>query len=519
MIQPNFSSGSPVQFLSNLIREHAELLQDQPALRDDAQVLSYLQLDRAMDRIAATIQQAGLRRGEVIAICAMNSVRYACIFLGALRAGLVVAPLAPSSSPDSLVSMLRDAQVRLLFWDSAAPEIEEFAGIQRISLDGDTDGIPFDEWLCPEGTQPQSVDIEPDAAFNIIYSSGTTGVPKGIVQSHAMRWAHICRGAKYEYGPAATTLLATPLYSNTTLVVFFPTLALGGCVVLMTKFDAAQYLVLAERYRVTHAMLVPVQYQRILSVPSFEHHDLSSFRFKFCTSAPFGAALKSNVLRRWPGNLVEFYGMTEGGGTCILDMRLHPDKLHTVGKPADGHDIRLIDEHENEVVPGESGEVVGNSPGMMTGYFKKPELTKEAEWLDAQGKRFIRTGDVGRFDSDGFLVLIDRRKDMIISGGFNIYPSDLESLLRGHPAVSEVAVVGVDSMQWGETPVAFVVLRAGQSVLSFDLKIWCNQRVGKTQRLSDLCFVDELPRSSIGKILKRELRDAYRNRSLISTRT
>jgi len=162
------------------------------------------------------------------------------------------------------------------------------------------------------------------------------------------------------------------------------------------------------------------------------------------------------------------------------------------------------------VPPGEAGEVVGRSPGMMKGYHNRPDKTREAEWFDAQGQRYIRTGDIGRFDAEGFLTLFDRRKDMIISGGFNIYPSDLEGVLRQHPAVSDAAVVGVPSEQWGETPVAFVVLKAGQSVPAAELKDWVNGRVGKTQRLSDLRYLDELPRSAIGKVLKRELRGQYR---------
>jgi len=279
--------------------------------------------------------------------------------------------------------------------------------------------------------------------------------------------------------------------------------------VLSAKFDAAGYLALAERHRVTHTMLVPVQYQRIMALPDFDRHDLRSFRFKFCTSAPFAAALKADVLARWPGGLVEFYGMTEGGGTCILVAHEHPDKLHTVGQPALGHDIRLIDDEGRELPPGSTGEVVGHSRGMMIGYHGKPEKTAEAEWFDPAGKRFIRTGDVGRFDAEGFLTLMDRKKDLVISGGFNIYPSDLEAVLREHPAVADAAVVGVPSEQWGETPVAFVVRKAGDVTEPGALLRWANERVGKTQRLADLRCLDELPRSAIGKVLKRELRDAY----------
>jgi acyl-CoA synthetase (AMP-forming)/AMP-acid ligase II len=319
----------------------------------------------------------------------------------------------------------------------------------------------------------------------------------------------VLRGSAYGYGPGTATIVSTPLYSNTTLVVFCPTLALGGTAVLMPKFDALGFLELAQTHRATHAMLVPVQYQRLMAHPQFDRFDLSSFQVKFSTSAPFGAALKEDVLRRWPGGLVEFYGMTEGGGTCILEAHRHPDKLHTVGRPAQGHDIRLIDDAGVEVGPGQTGEVVGHSAGMMTAYHGQPEKTREAEWFDPSGKRFIRTGDIGRFDEDGFLILLDRKKDMVISGGFNIYPSDLEAVLRTHPAVADVAVVGVASERWGETPVAFAVLQEGAALSAADLLQWTNAQLGKTQRLADLQLCDELPRSAIGKILKRELRERY----------
>ena len=501
--------------LAELVRAHARAAPQRPALSDAAGQVTYAELDTLMDRVAVSLQQAGLGPGSAVAICAGASVSYAAVFLGALRAGVAVAPLAPGSAPASLARMLQDAQARVLFLDAGTAGQFGAPGqgdLPRIALDGADTVRALPDWLAPVGSRPAPAQVLPATPFNIIYSSGTTGEAKGIVQGHGMRWAHIRRGARYRYGPDSVTLLATPLYSNTTLVSFVPTLAYGGHAILMPKFDAAAYLRLAERHRVTHTMLVPVQYQRLMAVPDFDAHDLSAFRFKFCTSAPFHAALKADVLARWPGGLVEFYGMTEGGGTCILEAHVHPDKLHTVGQPAEGSDIRLIDESGREVAPGEAGEVVGHSAGMMTGYHRQPEKTREAEWFDAGGKRFIRTGDVGRFDAEGFLTLFDRRKDMIISGGFNIYPSDLEAVLRQHPAVADAAVVGVPSPQWGETPVAFVVRRVGDDTAPEELRQWVNAQLGKTQRLAALRWIDELPRSAIGKVLKRQLRDLHGGR-------
>ncbi|MFA6310007.1 MAG: class I adenylate-forming enzyme family protein [Sterolibacterium sp.] len=511
-MRPEEILGLEFGVIAELIRQHAREHPSHRALVAGSQALDYAALDAWMDRVAYALQRDGLKPGDAVAICASMSIAYAAVFLGALRAGVVVAPLAPGSTAASLGRMIEDAQARVLFVDAATGESlrpANTAGIALVTLDDSAAGRPLADWLPATGARPAAVDIDPSWAFNIIYSSGTTGEPKGIVQPHAMRWSHVRRGKAYGYGPDTVTLLSTPLYSNTTLVVFFPTLTFGGTVVLMPKFDAAAYLQLAQDHSVTHTMLVPVQYQRLMARADFDRYDLSSFRIKFSTSAPFSAALKTDVLTRWPGGLVEFYGMTEGGGTCILDAHLHPDKLHTVGRPAEGHDIRLIDDSDQEVAAGEAGEVVGHSAGMMSGYHGQPAKTRAAEWFDPAGKRFIRTGDIGRFDGDGFLTLFDRKKDMIISGGFNIYPSDLEATLREHPAVEDAAVVGVTSTEWGETPAAFVIRKAAADIPADVLLRWVNQRVGRTQRLASLRFLEELPRSPIGKVLKRELRDRY----------
>ncbi|PZQ63956.1 MAG: 4-coumarate--CoA ligase [Phenylobacterium zucineum] len=497
--------------LADVLRAQAAAQPAKPALVDAKRTLAYGALDALMDRIAASLQRDGVGKAQVAAICATTSVEYAAAFLGILRAAAIVAPLAPSSTPESLVIQLQDSGAKVFFLD--AQLAQHMAGVMdqvdaiRVSLDGSDAGIPFEQWLAPEGARPDLHEVDPDQGFNIIYSSGTTGAPKGIVQPHRMRWGQVRRGV---YPPDAVTMISTPLYSNTTLVSFLPTMTNGGTAVLMPKFDVKQFLELSQAHRATHAMLVPVQYRRLMEHPEFDSYDLGAYQMKFATSAPFSAELKRQVLDRWPGGLVEFYGMTEGGGSCGLQAHEFPDKLHTVGRPLPGHDIRLIGEDGQEVPQGEIGEVVGRSGAMMVGYHNQPGKTSEAEWYSPDGLRYIRTGDVGRFDEDGFLTLMDRKKDMIISGGFNIYPSDLEAELTQHPAVVEAAVVGVPSDAWGETPVAFVALKTGQSASADEIKAFVNGRVGKTQRLADLRIVDSLPRSHIGKVLKRELRDGYR---------
>jgi acyl-CoA synthetase (AMP-forming)/AMP-acid ligase II len=500
-----------------LLRMHAARRPAHIALVEHERLLDYRALDDLADRIAASLQRDGVQPGKAIAICAAMSIEYAAVFLGALRAGAAVAPLAPSSTPANIASMVDDAAAPLFFVDaSVARALEPVRGLisaQWIALDDSAAGRSFQDWLAAPGAEPVAVAQEPQAPFNLIYSSGTTGTPKGIVQSNLMRYRQWQRAFAYDYRPDSVTIVSTPLYSNTTLVSFLPTLAVGATAVLMPKFDAKGFLDLAQKHRATTAMLVPVQYSRIMALPEFGSYDLSAFRAKFSTSAPFAASLKADILQRWPGRLIEYYGMTEGGGTCVLEASKHPDKLHTVGTPAPGHDIRLIDDEGREMQPGSTGEIVGHSEGIMTGYHNQPAKTAEAEWYDPAGKRFIRTGDIGRFDEDGFLVLMDRKKDMIISGGFNVYPSDLEAVLRGHADVAEAAVVGVPSERWGETPIAFVVPTRKDAHLARTLLEWTNNQLGKTQRLAAVELVDSLPRNAIGKVLKRELRDAYKSKA------
>ena len=490
----------------------ATIQPDSVALHDETETISWSELEDRTARIAAKLATDGHQRGQAVAILGTSSIAYAVTFLAVVRAGGVAAPLTTSASPEQLSGMAADSGAHHIFVDRAkfaelGPDC--FPGMTRIVLDEE-----LEAWMAPRGTRAPAVTPEPSDPFNIIYSSGTTGTPKGIVHSHQMRWRQFAftAAAWLEAGFEVRSLASTPLYSNTTMVAFLAPLLTGGAVRIMGKFDAGRWLDHAARDAATVTMLVPVQYQRLMDEPGFETFDLSALRIKYCTSAPFSVELKREVLRRMPGALIEIYSMTEGGLVCLLAAHEFPDKLHTVGRPAPGSELRVLDDDDCEVPLGTPGHLLGRSHTMMAGYRNQPDKTREGYWTDpVTGDAWQRMGDIGRVDADGFLELVGRAKDMIISGGFNIYPVDLETELLKEPEVAEAAVIGMPSRQWGETPVGFVILRTDARDPDV-IRTAVNVRLGKTQRLSALHVVDAMPRSHIGKLLKTVLREEAERR-------
>jgi acyl-CoA synthetase (AMP-forming)/AMP-acid ligase II len=491
---------------SSILSGWAEAQPDKVALRDESQEIDWAELGDRVERLAAQLIETGLEQGQSVAILGTSTVNYALVFLAAVRAGGVAAPLTTSASPAQLEGMAKDSGAKHLFIDAskrAELGADFMPDLGSIALEG------IDDWMAPEGTKALEIAADPKAPFNIIYSSGTTGTPKGIVHSHQMRWRQFApTAASYlSAGMDVRSLASTPLYSNTTMVSFLATMLSGGTLTIMGKFDCARWLDLAQSHRITTTMLVPVQYQRLMEFDGFDDFDLSSLAIKYCTSAPFLPELKREVLARMPGGLIEIYSMTEGGVVCLLACHEFPDKLHTVGRPAPGSELKVLDDDDNPVPAGEAGNLIGLSQTMMSGYQNQPGKTQEGYWKDPEtGITWQRMGDIGRVDADGFVELVGRSKDMIISGGFNIYPIDLENELMKEEGVVEAAVIGVPSKRWGETPVGFVTIDPGVSNSPEAILAAVNARLGKTQRLSALHEIDEMPRSHIGKLLKTELR-------------
>jgi long-chain acyl-CoA synthetase len=514
------SSSETFEFVhyAERIRRAAAAKPDLEVIKCGTEVRTWSEFLPRTNQVANMLASRGLGRGDMVAVLAKSSVEYLEVFLGALQAGLCIVPLSGMASSEQLAIMIRDSGSKMVFASEATKNlIDPFKGtIEDVPNDGyvafdfsDDGWTPYETLLAGASEDHLFVDVQETDPFNLIYSSGTTGVPKGIEQSQKMRNQHVVRLEALGISSEAVTLVSTALYSNTTLVVLLPTLALGGRIVVMPKFDAEEFLKIAEREKVSHAMLVPVQYQRILARPDFDSYDLSSFEVKLSTSAPLREGVKRDIITRWPGKMIEIYGLTEGGIGTALSATEFPDKLASVGKAGDGVELRIINEQGIELPKGEIGEIVGRSDAMMSGYHGRPDLTEEMIWRSPEGKVFFKSGDMGRFDEDDFLFLLDRKKDMIISGGFNIYAADIEVALAKHEDVADVAVIGIPSEEWGETPLALVVRAAGSETSEEEIRRWVNERLGKTQRVAAVEFRDNLPRSTIGKVMKRELRLPY----------
>ncbi|MEX2495384.1 MAG: AMP-binding protein [Woeseia sp.] len=506
-------------YLPEIIALNGRWLRNKAAVVADRESLSWAAFAQRTSQVANGLLEAGLKHGDRVILLMDNSLEMAEAIFGTIRAGLTVVPLNVSVTDQTVRSMVIDSGARAVIAsgqhvgrvESIREELPAAIGERYFSV---SSGAPAG-WLAfstmREAASPSPPNVRVAAAdsCNIIYSSGTTGLPKGIVHSHACRmaWANDMAIA-LRYHAGARTLVPLGMYSNISWVAMLSTVLAGGTLVIRSRFDQQDCLQVMQDEKITHFAMVPLLYQRLLEYDGFDRYDLSSLQAYMCCGSPLGLPLKKAVIERIPGDLIELYGLTEGLVT-ILSPEDAEQKIESVGRPPPGQDIAIIDDDGMELPAGEAGEIAGSSRIMMSGYHNNAKETEAATWLHPNGSRWLRTGDIGRVDEDGFLYLVDRKKDMIISGGQNIYPADIEAVIGLHQDVRESAVIGLPSKTWGETPVAIVVRRPGSALDAEDLTSWANSRLGKQQRIAVTMLIDELPRNPNGKILKRELRKQF----------
>ncbi|MEM6802491.1 MAG: class I adenylate-forming enzyme family protein [Bacteroidota bacterium] len=499
--------------LSQCVARHAK---DRPkviAIKDDRTSINWEDFDLHATQVANKLLDLGMNKAKRVGVIGHTCHEFLEIFIGSLRAGLCIVPLSTLASPETLKLMGEDAGIHIWFVSEKYKKLVEPFEHElehKISFDFEAEGwMNYEKWRDKGSREKVEVTYNPSDEFDIMYSSGTTGIPKGIVHTRGGRHSRYSKGYKLGFWTESISLISTPLYSNTTMVSVLRTLAQGGQFILMKKFREKDLLEVAEREKTTHAVLVPVQLQRLLAYPDFDIYDLRHFELVMTTSAPLSVSIKQDMVKRWPGKFIEIYGLTEGGPITVLVTNDHPDKLHTVGQTADNSQILVIDEEGKEVPRGTIGELIGISNNIMAGYHNRPKATKEAFGIQLYGKTWFRSGDYGAMDEEGFITLHGRKKETIISGGFNIYAVDLEEMLKRHEAVKEAAVFGIPSERWGETPMALVEIIEGKEIDTEELLSWANERLGKAQRIQALETREELARSPIGKVLKKVLKKPY----------
>ena len=502
--------------IGSLLTRHARYRSGHTAVVFEGYRLSFADFNGRVNRLANALVALGVSKGDKVATILPNSLELLEVYWATAKIGAVTVPLSPQLRGKALANLIQDSDATSVITsgdfteilDAIKPDVGSVAAGSYIL----TQTAFAPGYLCYDAltaaasdAEPPAVEIVDDDPCNLIYSSGTTGQPKGIVLTHKIRALYgLMFASIFRMQPESIVLHAGSIVFNGAFVTLMPAIYLGATYVLARRFDPEGFIEVVERERVTHVMMVPSQIIALLRSPRFSPGALASLEMIGNVGAPLHREHKEELNRRLPGRFYELYGLTEGFIT-VLDKNDYSVKPCSVGTPIPFSEMRIVNAKGEEAAVGEVGEIVGRGPMLMPGYYKRPDLTKEVivgGWL--------YTGDLGCVDSDGFLLLVDRKKDMIISGGSNVFPKDIEDIIVQHPAVREAAVFGVPDEKWGETPVAAVILDESATVTAEGLRDWINERVdSKIQRVHAVVIMQDFPRSTAGKTLKRILREPY----------
>jgi fatty-acyl-CoA synthase len=504
-------------FMADLLIAALNRNPDKPAMYLGHHVLTAREVSEQVSRYAQALAAAGVTRGTPVSVLSPN--RPEVLFnSGAFQVtGCRATPLHPMGSLDDHAYVLEDAGIETLVYDPAIYEERaqllqaRVPGLKRLLAFGPS-SIGEDYLALAAGFDPQPLVaplVEPDDVATISYTGGTTGRPKGVMgtfRSGATLTA--IQMADWQWPDEPRFLICTPL-SHAGAAFFMPTLLRGGSIVVVPGFDPVAVMETIEKFRITATMLVPTMLYVLLDHPKLADYDLSSLETIYYGAAAMNPTRLKEAIERFGPIFFQYYGQAECPMTItVLRKEEHlvddPARLATCGRPVPWVHVRLLDDDGNEVAPGEPGEICVQGPLVMKGYLNKPEETAAAfehGWL--------HTGDIARQDAEGFLTIVDRKKDMIVSGGFNVYPREVEDVLSTHPAVGSVAVIGVPDEKWGEAVKAVVVLRPGASVEPAELAALVKEKKGAVYAPKTVDFVDSIPLSPLGKPDKKALRAAY----------
>ena len=507
----------PQNTMPDIMANHAVHTPDRIALVFGDKRISWAQMNKGINRVANRLLAAGIQRGDKVATVMRTTEEHFYVLWGTMKAGAVIVPISDLLSGEQIAGLIGDAGASFLFTDEEHRSVLDpvVGALTTVRRDGFLSTVEVGRWKAISDWLAGASDDEPpvrlmlDDDANISYSSGTTGLPKGVLYTHRAR-QHF--GSAYAWHMKSDTdsiaVSTVPLYSNGTSIVMFPLLYSGGALVFMDGFDAGRFQQLVEKERATHTFMVPTQFVKLLAHPDFGKRDLSSMKVYITAGSPMRPDLKAEVIEKLGPRLSELYGLSEGG-VVMSRPEEQATRPAAAGRPLPGFECRIIGADDRELPRGETGEIVFYGGWMMRSYHGRPEQTQEVIWRDARGRTFVRTGDIGRLDAEGFLYVVDRKKDMIISGGFNIFPADIEAVVGGHPAVEDVCVVGVAHPLWGESPVAAVQARPGMQIDAEEVRAWANAKLAKTQRIAAVIVRTDFPRNALGKVQKAQLRKEY----------